>query len=79
MSVEKHIQRKAVQITWDVTQVHGKWATVEGKEEHGFEEKLQVPNDGDALVTYGEDFVGESELRVTGSKGGTDEGIIHVD
>lgn len=78
MSIHVIHQRKAVLIGWDTKVVEGKWATVEGEESDGFEEKLHVPNDGNALVTYGAEFAGSSKLRVSGSKGGAEEGTIEI-
>lgn len=78
MAVRVITQRKAVQIGWDTSIVRGKWATIEGEEPDGFEEKLHIPNDGNGLVTYGGDFSGPSKLRISGSKGGVEEGTIEV-
>lgn len=78
MTIHVINQRKAVLIGWDTNVVKGKYATIEGEEADGFEEKLHVPNDGNAVVHYGEDFSGSSTLRVSGSKEGAEEGTIEV-
>jgi hypothetical protein len=86
MTMHVKEQRKAVQIGWQTEKtnpnqdspwvIKGSHASIEGEEPFGsgnFEEKINVPNDGDAVVHYGADFTGQSHLRVKGSKSGTDE------
>jgi len=80
MTVEKDVTRKCVNISWDTEIVQGETCTIEvtnvdtgGKGGPG-----EQKNDGFFPLTYPQDFVGASEIHVTGSEGGVDTGTITV-
>lgn len=91
MTMHVKERRKAVQVGWQTAAehpndnadhiIHGTHASILGEEPFDsghWEEKLNVPNDGDAVVHYGEHFTGQSRLRVVGSTGGQDEITFEV-
>ena len=80
MAVEKTSQRKVVLFSYDKNVVKGRTISVQAAQGDAepLEKKTQA-NKGVAFVTFGHDFAGESHIRVQGSTGGTDEGVVHVD
>jgi hypothetical protein len=79
MAVEKTSQRKLVLFSYDKTNVKGRNISVQAAQGDAEPvEKKNPPNSGHGFVTFGHDFVGESHIRVVGSSGGEDEGVIHV-
>jgi hypothetical protein len=72
--------RKAVEIAWDNTEVSGGMCHIkaENAETGDASTKGPTPNDGFAVLTYPLDYVGESNITVTGDEGGTDTGTIVI-
>ncbi len=79
MAVEKAKQRKLVLFTYDHDKVKGRTISVQAAQGNAEPvEKKNPPNKGVAYVTFGAEFTGECHLRVVGSSGGEDEGVITV-
>jgi hypothetical protein len=80
MTVQIDITRKAVNISWDTDLVNGDEAEVRATNPNNLEDVSSrvAKNDGYAVLTYPSDYHGESEVVVTGSEGGSDQGIIEV-
>ena len=79
MAVEKSYQRKLVGFNYDKSVVKGRTVSVQAAQgEADPVEKKNPPNTGHGFVTFGHDFVGESHIRIVGSAGGEDEGVIQV-
>ena len=78
MAVELNFDRKAVEITWDASLVGGR--TVDIKTTNGDDSsgRTGVANDGRATLTYPVDFVGSTDVTVTGEDGGEDTGTIQI-
>jgi hypothetical protein len=79
MAVEKTGQRKLVLFSYDKAAVKGRTISVQSAQGDAEPvEKKNPPNTGHAFVTFGHDFVGESHIKVVGSSGGDDDGVIPV-
>lgn len=74
MSVTTKATRKVVVIGWDLDIVHGTHASIQIKGE----EKRNTENDGSANLYFPLNFTGDVEIKVAGSKEGTDDGTIQV-
>ncbi len=79
MSVEKAKQRKLVLFTYDHDKVKGRTISVQAAQGNAEPvEKKNPPNKGVAYVTFGSGYVGDCHIKVVGSSGGEDEGVISV-
>jgi hypothetical protein len=79
VGITKNVQRKAVEIRYDKGSGEGE-VYLEGLEGETWERKLAGPDDGLFEVTYGNDFSGESSLRVVDGDGNVlSEGTITVE
>jgi hypothetical protein len=70
--------RKFAVISWDKDAVQGDVvdiATANGDDRSG---RLGVKNDGLAVLTYPLDFVGSTDVTVTGVDGGSETGTISI-
>lgn len=74
MTVTVITQRKVVEVGWDRTQVQGAFASMQVDDE----EKRSVENDGKANLTFPNDFEGEVNVTIRGSKKGSETGTITV-
>lgn len=78
MAVEINFDRKAVEITWDQSLVHGDTVDIRTENENDVSGRTGVKNDGRATVTYPAEFTGSTLVTVTGSDGGEDSGTIDI-
>jgi hypothetical protein len=80
MTVERDASRKAVPITWDTSLTDGDTVEVRCVNPNNLEDvsTTEGPNDGLHVVTYPEGYEGETQVTVTGSEGGQDEGTIEA-
>lgn len=80
MASLKFKQRKAVEVSWDTASIKGQNVSIQaaGGEVHAAEEKRNVANDGQAVVTFPHDFVGASEITVRGSVSGEATAVVNV-
>lgn len=72
--------RKAVEISWDNTEVSGGTCHIKAENAETGDSSTKGPtaNDGFAVLTYPMSYVGESNITVTGDEGGTDTGTIFI-
>jgi len=75
MTVHKVTQRKVVVVGWDREAVQGSHVSlqVEG------EEKRNTENDGQANLTFPNDYTGEVQVTVAGSRSGEESGTVTVE
>lgn len=78
MAVELSFDRKAVEITWDASALHGDTVSIKTENDDDVSGREDVQNDGRATLTYPKDFTGTTRVTVTGSEGGVEEGEIKV-
>ncbi len=79
MAVETTGQRKLVLFSYDKSKVKGRTISVQASQGDAEPvEKKNPPNKGTAFVTFGAGFVGDCHIKVVGSSGGDDEGVISV-
>ena len=75
MTVSVVTQRKVVQVGWDTQVVRGSHASIQV----GGEEKRNVDNDGKANLTFPNDFTGDVEVTIVGSRSGEETGTLTVE
>ncbi len=73
------MQRKIVEVTWDVETIRGQSASIQAAADgEEFEEVRNVENDGKATVTFPEDYFGTCSITVKGSVDGEMSGSFEV-
>lgn len=79
MAVELSLDRKAIEITWDVHAVKGNKAHIRCVNPEGGDvsEKMTL-NDGRAVLTFPKDYSGDTEITVRGNGNSYDWGMISV-
>jgi hypothetical protein len=79
LSVEKDLTRKAVQISWDCELTFGDEVDIRlTNPDNDDVSEATGPNSGQHVITYPADYTGETQVVVTGSEGGEDDGWITV-
>ena len=77
MTVNINTDRKAVVLEYD--EINGDTYTIRATGEAGdVHASGPHPNNGNAIVTYPADFVGNSHIEITGSDGSRTEGDIEI-
>lgn len=80
MAVAKTYQRKLVGFDYDKSKCKGRTISVQAAQGDAEPvEKKNPPNTGHGFVTFGHGFVGECHLKIVGSSGGEDEGVVNVE
>lgn len=71
----KFRQRKAVEVDWtDAEGIEGQEVSVEA----AGQEKRVTQNDGNAVVTFPDDFTGDCEITIRGTQAGEATGTVKV-
>jgi hypothetical protein len=80
MAVETDLERKAVSITWDADALQGQHVDIrcENTATGDVSTIDGADNDGQHVVTFPNDYSGESQVTVTDESGNVEEGTITV-
>lgn len=78
MAVEVNVDRGAVELTYDVSAVHGETINVRAESEQDGDVSTRdgLKNDGRFVWTFPADYEGVSVFTVAGSDGGHDSGTV---
>lgn len=81
MTVEINVERKAVELKWDVSDYDGDVRVVATGDQGDVHNTSDMPNDGKAVISYPAEFVGNSTVQVLGVDDDAivDEGEITID
>jgi hypothetical protein len=80
-SALQFMQRKVVNVHWDVGIIKGMTVSISAAE-NADEEPQEIRstlNDGYATITFPADYEGECHITVAGSKSGEQEGVVYVE
>lgn len=80
MTVEVNVERKAVEVKWDVSDYEGDVKLIAVGAAGDVHNTRDMPNDGKAVLSYPADFSGTSAIQVVGVADDAlvDEGEIEI-